>query len=329
MSGAAEYGGPGARAASAPRATVSVVTAFLDGERFLEAAIESVLAQTYRGWEMLLVDDGSRDGSSAIARRYAERYPAQIRYLEHAAHANRGKSLSRNLGLDAAAGRYVAFLDADDEFRPDKLEAQVGLLEREVDAVMLYGTTDYWYSWEPDRRPGGVDRPGKLGVEPDRVHAPPELLTLYLRDPGTVPCLCGLLVRAQVARDVGGFDAAIRDLYEDQVFIAKMVLAGPVYVDSGSRERYRQHDGSSSALAIASGDYHPTRPHPSRRVYLEWLEAHLAVRNLLRGALRRALRDALMPYRHPLLAAVAARLHGLSAAAQRLLGPPRLSSSSK
>jgi glycosyltransferase involved in cell wall biosynthesis len=292
-----------------------VVTAFLDAERFLEAAIASVLAQTCRSWELLLVDDGSRDRSSAIARDYGARYPGQIRCLEHPSHRNRGKSLSRNLGLSAAGGRYVAFLDADDEFKPDKLEAQVRLLERETDAVMLYGPTDYWYSW--DGRHDCADHRGKLGVEPDRLYGPPELLTRYLRDPGTVPCLCGLLVRTQVAREVGGFDAAIRDLYEDQVFIAKMVLAGAVYVDSASRERYRQHDESSSARAIASGDYHPTRPHLSRRVYLEWLEGHLAGRNLLRGPLRRALSQALVPYRHPIVAGIATRIRDLAGCCAR------------
>jgi glycosyltransferase involved in cell wall biosynthesis len=300
-----------AAASASPPPTVSVITAFLDAERFLEATIESVLAQTYPGWELLLVDDGSRDASSAIARAYAARYPAQIRCLEHASHANLGKSVSRNLGLWAGTGRYVAFLDADDVLRPDKLEVQVRLLERETEAVMLYGPTDYWYSW--DGLPESADRAGKLGVEPDRLYLPPRLLTLYLRDPGTVPCLCGLLIHAQIARQVGGFDEAISDLYEDQVFIAKMVLAGGVYVDATSGERYRQHDGSSSARAIASGDYHPTRPHPSRRVYLEWLEAHLARRNLLHGALRRALRDALLPYRHSRLAGAVARIRALTA----------------
>ena len=81
---------------------------FWEAERFLEEAIESVVAQTYASWELLLVDDGSRDGSTAIARRYVRRFPDRMRYLEHPGHANLGMSASRNLGIRHSRGSYVA-----------------------------------------------------------------------------------------------------------------------------------------------------------------------------------------------------------------------------
>ena len=90
---------------------VSVVMPFLDGIHFLPEAIDSVVTQTYPEWELLLVDDGSTDGSSALARDYARGRPDRIRYLEHAGHANRGKSTSRNLGIAQARGELLAFLD--------------------------------------------------------------------------------------------------------------------------------------------------------------------------------------------------------------------------
>jgi glycosyltransferase involved in cell wall biosynthesis len=62
---------------------VSAITIFLNGENFIEEAIQSVLAQTYSNWELLLVDDGSTDGSTEIARRYVREYPGRIRYVEH------------------------------------------------------------------------------------------------------------------------------------------------------------------------------------------------------------------------------------------------------
>src|SRR5262245_62825418 len=71
---------------------VSVITNFLNGEQFLAEAIESVFGQTYGNWELLLVDDGSSDGSTAIAQHYAEQHPDCVRYLEHERHANRGMS---------------------------------------------------------------------------------------------------------------------------------------------------------------------------------------------------------------------------------------------
>jgi glycosyltransferase involved in cell wall biosynthesis len=97
---------------------VSVIIIFLDEERFIQEAIESVFAQTYSHWELLLVDDGSKDASTQIARRCAETNPGRVRYLEHEDHRNRGMSASRNLGLQHAKGDFIAFLDADDVWLP-------------------------------------------------------------------------------------------------------------------------------------------------------------------------------------------------------------------
>src|SRR2546428_10012786 len=134
---------------------VSVIIIFWNADRFIAEAIESVFAQTYRAWELLLVDDGSSDCSTTIARSYSERDPQHVRYLEHPGHANRGMSASRNLGIDHAGGEYIALLDADDVWFTHTLEEQVGILERaHPDVAMLYGPIQWWYSWtgQPDDR---------------------------------------------------------------------------------------------------------------------------------------------------------------------------------
>jgi glycosyltransferase involved in cell wall biosynthesis len=100
---------------------VSIVVIFLNAEQFIREAIESAFAQTYKCWELLLVDDGSADGSKAIAHQYAALYPERVLYLEHHDHQNRGMSASRNLGVSHARGKYIAFLDADDVWLPHKL----------------------------------------------------------------------------------------------------------------------------------------------------------------------------------------------------------------
>jgi glycosyltransferase involved in cell wall biosynthesis len=280
---------------------VSVITPFLNAGRFLEEAIHSVLAQTWSAFELLLIDDGSTDGSSALARDYAARFPTQIRYFEHPGHANRGKSVSRNLGIAAARGDYLTFLDADDVFLPRKLEDQARLLARYSQAVMVYGTTEYWVSWNPQyqAQTRTVDKRGRLGVTPERLYSPPDLVVAYLRDPDIVPCICGLLARTAVVKSTGAFDEDIQDLFEDQIFLVKMLLAGPVWVESGCGERYRQHADSSSALAVASGRYHPLRANPARLAYLEWLQTYLQQHGLMSESLRRALAAAFRPYRYP------------------------------
>ena len=109
-----------------PPALVSIVVIFLNAARFLEEAIASVLGQTYPAWELLLVDDGSSDGSTDLAMRHARAHPGRVRYLDHDGHRNLGMSASRNLGIRHATGKYIALLDADDVWLPDKLARPVG-----------------------------------------------------------------------------------------------------------------------------------------------------------------------------------------------------------
>ncbi len=280
---------------------VSIITIFLNAEQFLVEAIESVLAQTYEQWELLLVDDGSTDGSTAIARRYAERCPDKVRYLEHAGHQNRGKSISRNLGIAQARGDYLALLDADDVFLPEKLEQQVAILNQHPRVGMVYGPTLYWYSWTGVPADSRRDVLGKLGVSSNTLHDPPALLTRFLIDGGMVPCTCGLLARRSVVTQVGGFDERIHSMYEDQVFIAKLCLAAPVFVIGRCEDRYRQHPDSTSSQALKTGEYHPTQPNPSRQAFLNWLADYVKTQNVADAALRRALDQALRPYRDALM----------------------------
>ena len=133
---------------------VSSIIIFYNAIKFMEEAIESIIAQSYDHWELLLVDDGSTDPSTALAKKYTEQYSGRIRYLEHENHQNRGLSASRNLGIRHAKGKYIAFLDADDIWLPHKLEKQVPVLESNPEAGMIYGSLLFWYSWtgNPDDR---------------------------------------------------------------------------------------------------------------------------------------------------------------------------------
>lgn len=290
---------------------VSVITIFHDAERFLEEAIASVLAQTYPNWELLLVDDGSTDGSTAIAKAHAQRLPERIRYLAHAGHENRGMSASRNLGLRDARGEYVAWLDADDVYRPEKLERQVALLKAHPEASMVYGATTHWYTWAAGET--RQDVPRRLGVPPDTLVQPPELVIRYLRGTAQTPGTCGVLVRCDVARQLGGFDERFRGMYEDQVFFCKIGLETPVWVESGQWDLYRQHPDSHSRRMDAAGEWSRAGdPNVATQRFLEWLTTHVAARAGTEAPARdprlaRALADALWPYRHPRLAAARRR----------------------
>ena len=97
---------------------LSVIVPCYNGEAFLARAVESALAQSFRDLEIILVDDGSTDGSSAMCDRYAALDP-RVRVIHQ---SNAGLSAARNAGIAAAQGEYIAFLDADDYLMPDAYE---------------------------------------------------------------------------------------------------------------------------------------------------------------------------------------------------------------
>ncbi len=103
---------------------VSVVIPTYDRAGIVIRAIQSVLTQTYQNLEIIVVDDGSRDNTCEVIERL---HDPRVRYIRH--DANQGGSAARNTGIEVAAGEYVAFLDSDDEWLPEKLEKQVRLLQ--------------------------------------------------------------------------------------------------------------------------------------------------------------------------------------------------------
>ncbi|AFY87865.1 glycosyltransferase [Chroococcidiopsis thermalis] len=280
---------------------VSGIVIFLNEEQFIEEAIASVFAQTYNNWELLLVDDGSTDGSTAIARRYAEQYPHKVRYLEHENHQNCGMSAARNLGVRHAQGEYIAFLDADDIWLPQKLVQQVAILESQPEAAMLYGRTHFWFSWTGNQSDRQYNYFTELGVEPDTLVQPPTLLELFLQNESTVASTCSVLIRREVFQKIGEFEPEFRTMYEDMVFYTKIFLQAPVFVSGKCWDRYRQHPQSSCRIAIEEGEYNSFHPSPARGTFLRWVEAYLRDRGAERTQVWSVLQTELLPYRYPLL----------------------------
>lgn len=139
-------------AAGTPPPAVSVITPARDAARFLDATIRSVVEQTFADWELLLVDDASRDETAGIARRWADS-DSRIRFRSLA--SPQGAAAARNTALEAARGRYLAFLDSDDLWRPAKLETQVAFMR---DAGALFSFTGYSLIDEDGRRAGRAVR---------------------------------------------------------------------------------------------------------------------------------------------------------------------------
>jgi glycosyltransferase involved in cell wall biosynthesis len=247
--------------------TVTCIIIVYNGETYLGEAIASVQRQSFEDWELVIVDDGSSDGSREIARRCAAA-DHRIRLRQHADRGNHGMSATRNLGLSESQGEYVGFLDADDVWEPAKIEEQLDVLAEHPQAAMVYGRTLIWHSWEP--RAGVDDYYYDLGVAADRLHTPPVLFRELLRNRYQTPTTCNALLRRSVIEKVGGFESSFPAMFEDQVFFAKVLLRFPVFVSDRSWARYRQHARSSSAASAAAG-----LDERERERFLRWLRRYV------------------------------------------------------
>lgn len=123
---------------------VSVIIPVYNCERYLAETIESVLAQTYQPLEMILMDDGSTDGSAEVANRFAH----SVRYCSQ---SNGGIGAARNRGADLAQGNFLAFLDADDRWVTDKLERQIEAFDDEPELDAVFGHVRQFISPELDK----------------------------------------------------------------------------------------------------------------------------------------------------------------------------------
>ena len=261
---------------------VSVIIPFFNAGKFLDETIASVFAQTYEHWQLLLIDDGSSDASTDIARRCAEEYPGRVYYFDHHQHRNRGVCFSRNLGVRKAEGEYVALLDADDVWLPHKLERQLAIFRAHPAAGLVFGVSQYWVSWTGEPEDLNNDSMPNLGVEPNTLFRPPSLLLLlYPLGRGAAPCPSDLLLVRELVERVGGFEEQFDaerayQLYEDQAFLVKVYLASRVFAAGECWTRYRMHPNSCMSRFLQDDEKHAA----SRSFFCNWLEKYLAEREI-------------------------------------------------
>jgi glycosyltransferase involved in cell wall biosynthesis len=270
---------------------VSIVVPFFDAGRFLADAIDSVLAQSFDRWELLLVDDGSRDDGPTIATAAVNRHPDRLHLLRHPGGGNRGVCASRNLGVRAARADLVALLDADDVWLPDKLARQVERLARFPRAEMIFGRSRYWWSWDAKAISPPPDHDAELGIAGERIYGPGELtLALYPLTDRPAPCPSSLVMRRDLVARVGGFEESFRgdlQLYEDQAFLSKVYLQASTFVADEVFDLHRVHVDSCEARVLAKGRYREIREY-----FFDWFQAYLARRSKLPPGLWRAVREA-------------------------------------
>lgn len=203
------------------RPHVSIIVPVFNGARHIEATVQSVLAQRYTDWELIVVDDGSTDGTAELLRPFR----GQIRLV---AQENQGVSAARNRGLHLALGEFVLFLDADDLLYPDKLKQQVAVLASDP---LLGAVHSGWRLVDEDGRPLRPIRPWQQTPELDL--------------PGWLqwkPVFLGaMLFRRSWLLRIEGFRTDLRQA-EDTDFLLRLSLAGcPMRWHKRITVDYRQH----------------------------------------------------------------------------------------
>ena len=271
---------------------VSIVLCFFNEERFLAEAVNSILLQDYPHWELILVDDGSSDGSVTIAKKYAADYPGKILYTNHQRHANKGLSASRNAGIKKSRGVFIAFIDADDVWLPQKLSFQLNIFKHHPEVSVLVEASLYWNSWTISDRPDVIV---PVGVK-EGVYSPPYLMeALYPLGTGSAPCPSGIMIRSDVTERCL-FEESFRDIYqmyEDQGFLSKVYLKEKIYVSAACNNKYRQRPASLVSSVQQNGQYHLVRSY-----YLQWLAVYLKYQSVPRHILV-LLNKARAPYLKP------------------------------
>lgn len=233
-------------------ALISVVIPLYNKEAHIQRALDSVLRQADQHFEIVVVDDGSRDGGAALVAACPD---PRVRLIRQ---PNAGVSVARNVGVAAASSDFIAFLDADDAHKPDFL-ANVRALARQHPEALAYAMNYEVVS------PGGAVQ---LGVDPAR--APSQMLDplAYFRigKHGSPIFSSSVAVRRRALQAVGGFPAGVR-LGEDIDTWLRLVMSGPVVFDSRPGGQYF-NDATNRALH--------NNPPPERYVFFDTIDAWLA-----------------------------------------------------
>lgn len=226
---------------------ISVIIPAYNQARYLPMAIQSVLAQTYRDFEIIVVDDGSTDDTSVVAKGFG----TIVRYVRQ---ENRGLAGARNTGIRLARGQFLAPLDSDDEWVPTALERLVELATLNPGAAVYHGGWRY------------IDEQGReLPQAPHLMVVPPDQAYRTMVR-GNYLAVGTVLMRREIVVEAGAFDESLRRVEDWNLWLRLLQGGHAILGSSDCVLRYRLHDGSLSTdpeemykatLAVVEGLFGP------------------------------------------------------------------------
>jgi glycosyltransferase involved in cell wall biosynthesis len=245
--------------------SVSVLIAAYNAARFLPTAFTGLEAQSHQKWELIVVEDGSNDGTANLVRDFGLKVSQPVRYINMG--ANRGVAAVRNRLMDLAEGQVLAFLDADDLWQPQHLASLVGGLTK--GAALAFSGIELW-DGNNHCSMGHYHPPGELLRNPRRG--------LFLRSFIQTSSCVGL-TKATVAR-TGSFDERLRIGEDRDYWFRTLADGGTLHFTGLDTCRYTKHEGSSM-----------TRTRRVAEDTVVFFEKHSAASDIPRGMRRRSLAD--------------------------------------
>ena len=209
---------------------ISIIIPVYNAEVFLNESLQSVIAQTYQDWELLIIDDCSTDNSASIIKQYVEQ-DSRIRYFK-TDRPSGSPTLPRNIGIEHARGRYIAFLDSDDAWLPNKLERQMAMFEKYKDMAICFSN---------------YEKMAENGERNDRIIKAPERVTYKQLLLGNV---IGCLTAVYDTEKVGKMYFPNHS-HEDYILWLSILKKGYIAQNSGTVSacyRVREHSVSSNKL---------------------------------------------------------------------------------
>lgn len=207
---------------------VSVIIPTYNSARYIVEAVESVLAQTFKDFEILVIDDGSTDETEEVMRQYE-------RVLRYIRQSNGGVAVARNRGIKEARGKYVGFLDADDTWFEDKLERQIDALRSRIDSRVCYSA---FTLADSELKPLGTVHSKRVGAT---------LEDLLMRG-NIVGSICTVLCERSLFETTGGFDERLSQCADWDMWVRLAAHTEFLYLQEPT-VTYRQHGSNMSRNA--------------------------------------------------------------------------------
>ena len=213
------------------RPLVSIVMPTYDRLQFLPATVESIFAQTFRDWELIVADDGSSAPAAEYLRALELRERARVLWRAHTGNAGK----TRNAAIEHARAPFIAFMDSDDLWAPTKLEAQLAKMRAEPECGWSYSA---FVLIDADGAPLSSERSRRWTPHRGHVFAETVRGAVSIRSPSVV------VARTELVREVGAFDEAI-DCAEDFDLWTRLALRSPICVVDEPLVRVRSHPNNS------------------------------------------------------------------------------------